>query len=250
MKAIVLAGGRGVRLRPLTDTKPKALVHIAGAPVLEHLIRNASAAGVGEFLIALGYLGEQIRSCFRDGAKLGVKIGYFHPEGKGVEGVLFSALAHLDDEDFCCFCGDTVLRPDQIETLRRAHARRAALATFILDNEDRVNPKRVRVDRAGRILGASRTPADGVLTYNMCIHRMWLAGTCALLQDRNEQSLALAMDELLATVSTEDASRSGDETASLCVCDVGEWVNINYPDDLIRAERFLAGNNAQGVVSR
>jgi NDP-sugar pyrophosphorylase family protein len=63
-------------MRPLTFTRPKVMLPIAGKPILEHLLMEVSAAGIKEFVLVVGYRDEQVRSYFADGAKWGVKISY------------------------------------------------------------------------------------------------------------------------------------------------------------------------------
>lgn len=76
MKTVILAGGRGVRLRPLTYTIPKPLLPVGERPILEEIIRRLHAQGLDEIIIAVGYRAELIETYFRDGAALGVRIDY------------------------------------------------------------------------------------------------------------------------------------------------------------------------------
>jgi NDP-sugar pyrophosphorylase family protein len=76
MKAVILAGGKGVRLRPLTYTIPKPLLPVGEKPILEEIIERLKAHGFREYVIAVGYRAELIETYFRDGAQLGVHIDY------------------------------------------------------------------------------------------------------------------------------------------------------------------------------
>jgi NDP-sugar pyrophosphorylase family protein len=76
MKAVVLAGGKGVRLRPLTYTIPKPLLPVGEKPILEEIVERLKAHGFNELIIAVGYRAELIETYFRDGAQLGVSIQY------------------------------------------------------------------------------------------------------------------------------------------------------------------------------
>ncbi len=76
MKAVILAGGKGVRLRPLTYTIPKPLLPVGEKPILEEIIERLKGFGVREFIIAVGYRAELIETYFRDGTQLGVSIEY------------------------------------------------------------------------------------------------------------------------------------------------------------------------------
>jgi NDP-sugar pyrophosphorylase family protein len=76
MKAVILAGGKGVRLRPLTYTIPKPLLPVGEKPILEEIIERLKVFGFREFIIAVGYRAELIETYFRDGEHLGVRIDY------------------------------------------------------------------------------------------------------------------------------------------------------------------------------
>ena len=89
MRAIILAGGKGVRLAPLTDVIPKPLVPIGGMPVMEIVIRQLKANGFRHITLAVGYLSELIKAYFQDGSRWGVKIDYsFEAEPLGTAGPL------------------------------------------------------------------------------------------------------------------------------------------------------------------
>ncbi len=76
MKAVILAAGEGSRMRPLTYTRPKVMLPVANRPVLEHLLIEAAAAGISEFIFVVGYHSELVRRYFGGGDRWGVEIGY------------------------------------------------------------------------------------------------------------------------------------------------------------------------------
>ena len=80
MKAVVLAGGQGTRLRPLTFSIPKPLLPIAEKPILEIILRNFRTFGITEVIISVGYQGELIKAFCADGAKFGISVKYVDEE--------------------------------------------------------------------------------------------------------------------------------------------------------------------------
>lgn len=78
--AVIMAGGRGERLKPLTDTVPKSLLPIGDKPIIEHNIDQLIRYGIDDLWISVRYLGEQIESYFKDGAEKGANIRYIHEE--------------------------------------------------------------------------------------------------------------------------------------------------------------------------
>lgn len=88
-QVVIMAGGRGSRLRPLTDEVPKPMLRVGGVPILEIIIRGYASQGFRNFTIVTGYLGEHIEQHFADGSSLGVQISYFREaEPLGTAGAL------------------------------------------------------------------------------------------------------------------------------------------------------------------
>ncbi len=76
VRVVILAGGKGVRLAPLTEVIPKPLVPLGGMPIMEVVIRQLAAQGFRRITLAVGYLSELIRAYFQDGSRWGVDIDY------------------------------------------------------------------------------------------------------------------------------------------------------------------------------
>lgn len=105
MKAIILAAGRGTRLKPLTDSTPKCLVEVNGKPLLDRAISELSKTEVEEIIIVVGYLGSQISSRYSDFC-MGKKITYIHQESlNGTGGAVLSCKDYIAD-DFMVIFGD------------------------------------------------------------------------------------------------------------------------------------------------
>lgn len=107
MRAMILAAGRGERMRPLTDSTPKPLLKVNGQYLIEYHIKSLAAAGISEIVINLAYLGSQIRSTIGDGHQYNVSIQY-SDEGQALEtgGGIFKALPLLGNKPFVVVNGD------------------------------------------------------------------------------------------------------------------------------------------------
>jgi MurNAc alpha-1-phosphate uridylyltransferase len=107
VKAMILAAGKGERMKPLTDHTPKPLLRVAGTPLIEHHIRNLAAAGIRELVINVSYLGEKLRTYCSDGGQWGVEIVY-SPEEAPLEtaGGILQALPLLGESPFMVVNGD------------------------------------------------------------------------------------------------------------------------------------------------
>jgi NDP-sugar pyrophosphorylase family protein len=112
MQVVILAGGLGTRLWPLTKQVPKPMVPVAGIPYLEHQLRILAKQGLKDIVILTAYLGEQIEEYFGDGRRLGLSILYSRePEPLGTGGALREA-QHLLDDLFIVLYGDSYLPMD------------------------------------------------------------------------------------------------------------------------------------------
>jgi len=108
MKAIVLAAGRGERMRPITDNMPKPLVPVAGKPLIGYHLDSLARCGIHDVVINLSYLGSMIREALGDGARFGVHISYSDEGPVALEtgGGIFNALRLLGPEPFLVVNGD------------------------------------------------------------------------------------------------------------------------------------------------
>jgi MurNAc alpha-1-phosphate uridylyltransferase len=107
MRAMILAAGRGERMRPLTDTTPKPLLVVGGKPLILWQIERLRSAGITEIVINTAWLGEQIASALGDGDSLGVRISYSHEvEALETGGGIATALPLLGQAPFVVVSGD------------------------------------------------------------------------------------------------------------------------------------------------
>lgn len=110
MKAVIMAGGMGTRIKSVRSDVPKPMIEICGKPILQHQIENLKAFGLTDITIVAGHLGNVIKDYFKGGSDFGVKIDYFTEETPlGTAGALFKmSLA----EDFLLLCGDVIFDID------------------------------------------------------------------------------------------------------------------------------------------
>jgi MurNAc alpha-1-phosphate uridylyltransferase len=158
MQCVILAGGRGTRLGPLTEDLPKALVDVAGRPFLDYQLELLRTGGVSEIVLCVGYLGSVVERTIGDGSRLGLSIQYSFdgPDPLGTAGALRNALPLLG-ERFLVTYGDTLLTVDYV-AVAGAHAssRLPALMT-VLENENSYAPSNAVVD-GGLVVAYGKTP--------------------------------------------------------------------------------------------
>src|SRR3989344_2407708 len=131
MKAVILAGGPGTRLRPLTLHTPKALVDIQGKTMTEHLFDLFKRHGITEVVMTVGYLKEKIKKYYGDGSKFGMKISYVDEDKPlGTAGAL-RMIKHLLNESFIVTNGDE-LKDIDLNKMLEHHKKEKAVGTIAL----------------------------------------------------------------------------------------------------------------------
>lgn len=136
MKAIILAGGLGERLRPLTDKTPKPLLPIKGKSIIEHAINNFKKHKIKDIILAIGYKAEQIKEYFGDGSKFGVNISYcLEDEPLGTGGAIKKASAHIN-ETFIAINGDNLSDFNWTEMIKFHKENNAKLTLALFPVED------------------------------------------------------------------------------------------------------------------
>jgi histidinol-phosphate phosphatase family domain/HAD-superfamily hydrolase, subfamily IIIA len=129
MKAVIMAGGKGTRLRSLAENIPKPMLPISGKPVLEYQIENLKKSGIHEIILVVGYLKQRIKNYFEDGSKFGVEINYIEEkEPLGTAGAFFY-LQNSMIEDFLLVFGDLIFDVDFMRFMN-FHKRHEALITL------------------------------------------------------------------------------------------------------------------------
>ncbi|NHN40967.1 sugar nucleotidyltransferase [Halorubellus sp. JP-L1] len=237
MKAVVLAAGKGTRLRPLTDDKPKALVEVDGQPILSHCFDELAALDAEAFVVVVGYEKEQIVEYYGDEYE-GIPITYAEQEeALGIAHALLQAEEYLDD-DFMLMLGDNVFDANLADVVNR-HQESRADAAFLMEEVPWDEASRYGVcdtNKYGEITDVIEKPDDppsnlvmtGFYTFTPAIFH-----ACHLVQpsDRGEYEISDAIDLLLRSGRTIDALRLE-----------GWRVDVGYPEDRDRAEALLSGD--------
>jgi len=166
MKAMVFAAGRGERLRPLTERVPKALVPVAGRPMIEYPLMLLRHYGIREIIINLHHLGEQIEAYLGDGKQFGIDIIYSkEPELLDTGGGLLKAKPFLERETFIVINTDIMIDLPLAELIA-FHKKTQATATLVLrpdPDADRFGSMEIDSDgRIYRFLNARRQPGASV----------------------------------------------------------------------------------------
>lgn len=230
-QAILLAGGRGTRLRPFAASFPKPLVPLGDRPVLEILIRRLRDRGFDRIILCVGHLAPLIQAYFQDGSRFGVSIEYsLEPGPLGTAGPL--AILHDLDSEFLVCNGDLLTDLDFM-ALMDAHRQSESLVTvarYTLDHE--VSLGVLEVDESGALRGYVEKP---VMRYDVsmgayafrraAVERFLTPGERADLPDLVRRMLAAG--ERIETWLHP-----------------GQWIDIGRPDDYARAQDLFEADPA------
>jgi len=234
MKAVVLAAGKGTRLRPLTDDKPKGMVEVDDKPLLTHCFEQLAELGADEFVVVVGYLKESIIEYYGDSFE-GIPITYTHQrEQNGLAHALLMVEEHIDD-DFMLMLGDNIFQANLQDVVRRQREDRAD-AAFLVEEVPWDEASRYGVcetNAYGEITDVVEKPEEpesnlvmtGFYTFSPAIFH-----ACKLVQpsNRGEYEISEAIDLLIRSGRTIDAIR------------IDGWrIDVGYPEDQEEAERRL-----------
>ena len=244
MKAVVLAAGEGIRMRPLTRNRPKVMLPIANMPIMEHLLVETREAGVNDFILIVGYCDAQVRNYFGGGEKWGVSIDYIEQRKQLGTADAIRMVENLVDGKFLVINGDVIIGRDDIKRL-------------LSDNSNTMSVFKV-TDAQG--LGIVQTEGDKITgIYEKTQHPPTMMANAGLY---------LFTTEIFSAISRTEKSPRGeyeitdslqllmDSSAGLYYRELESWLDVSYPWDLLavnemmlsRLEPVQAGETEDNVV--
>lgn len=219
---VIMAGGRGTRLRPYTENCPKPLLKVGGKPMLEQIIERARAEGFQRFVLAIHYLGHMIENYFSDGSRLQVQIDYLREESPlGTAGAI-ALLNPRPEFPFLVSNGD-VLTDIRYGELLDFHCRHRAAATMAVRLHEWQHPFGVVRTKGVDIIGFEEKPISrshinaGVYVLDpRALDALKVGEQCDMpalferLQERAERTIVYPMHEPWLDVGREEDLRNGE----------------------------------------
>lgn len=225
MKAVILAGGKGTRLKPYTTVFPKPLMPIGDKPILEIVIQQLKSYGFNEITIAVGHLAELIMTFFNDGSKHGIKIRYTREDKPlGTAGPLALIKDELK-ETFLMMNGDVLATIDYSDLINY-HKRNKAIATIAL------NKREVHID-----FGVVEIDDSKIVKYTEKPKISYLVSMGVYVFEP-EILKYIRPNEYLDFPDLIKRLISNEETVKGYVYD-GYWLDIGRPDDYERANKEI-----------
>jgi NDP-sugar pyrophosphorylase family protein len=233
MKALILAAGDGSRLRPLTDEIPKPLVPLEGVPLIERIVLSAKEAGINEFLVVLGYLGDRLKEELGNGKKHGVRIEYVeNGEWEKANGVSVYKAGQVLKENFILLMGDHIFDPRTLSIFKdfKISAEECALCVdyniddiFDIDDATKVEVDDGKIRRIGKDLRR----------YNAMDTGMFLCSPYLFdVLEENIKKGRYSLSESIQTLADQDLMKAYDKKGSF-------WFDLDTTEDLERAKSLL-----------
>jgi UDP-N-acetylglucosamine diphosphorylase/glucosamine-1-phosphate N-acetyltransferase len=236
MKAVVLAAGEGVRLQPITATRPKHLIKVGGKPILEHCLDALKTCGVPETIIVTHYMGDAIRQYFGDGEKTDVKIAYVEQAAMLGTGNAVSAVEPYVDGDFVLVYGDLLFAPDVIKNVIHSYeTEKPAAVMAVVPVEKPESYGIVELENGKTVKRIIEKPAPGESPSNLANAGLYVFSkeifdkirqTKASI--RGEWELTDALSLLIEDKKTVLASKTSKD----------DWLDIGRPWDLLEANSW------------
>ncbi len=237
-QAVIMVGGRGTRLQPLTDTRPKPALPVLDVPCLRYLIRSFADAGITEVFLACGYRSDYLEKAVGDGSDMGISIEYSvedHP--LGTAGAMKSLEGRLD-EVFCAANGDTFADLD-LKGLIADHLRTGASVTMALTETDRPTECGiVRLEADGEITEFKEKPKPEEVFSNLINAGVYVVNRDVLAHVPEDTFSDFNKDTFPAVMA------SGGRLQGRPL--EGRWMDVGRPKDLIAVNLLMAGETGKG----
>jgi bifunctional UDP-N-acetylglucosamine pyrophosphorylase/glucosamine-1-phosphate N-acetyltransferase len=236
MKAAILAAGEGVRLQPITATRPKHLIKVGGKPILEHCLNTLRTAGINEAVIVVHYMADAICQYFGDGKDFGFKIEYAKQEAVLGTGNAVSVVEPYMKEDFLLVDGGHLFAVQTLKTVIESHQREKPTTTMaVVPVEKPENFGIVELENGKYVKRIVEKPAREEARTNLANASIYVFSTEIFAKIKQTSStsrgeweipdaLTLLINEKKPVLAVKIASE--------------DWLDIGRPWDLLEANRW------------
>ncbi len=233
MRALVLAGGEGSRLRPLTHTQAKQLIPVAGQPILFHALDAIRDAGIVEVGIVIGHTGAEVRDVVGDGARWGLDVTYIEQEAPlGLAHAVLTAADFVRGQPFLMYLGDNVLLEGVTRFVQEFERTRPDAQIFVaqVPEPEHFGVVELRDGKAVRLVEKPREFVSDLALVGVYLFDDSILEACATLQPswRGELEITEAIQWLIDEGKTVRVEMLG-----------GWWKDTGRPEDLLEANRML-----------
>ena len=253
MKAVLLAAGEGVRLLPITATRPKHLIKIVGKPILQYCIEAVKNAGITEAIIVTHYKGDSIRKYFGDGEKLGLKISYVEQKQILGTGNAAEVAEPYVEDDFVLIYGDLLFGQDAVKNVLQLYKPgKTAAVIGVVPIDKPENYGIIELDKQKRVKSIVEKPVVGKAPSNLANAGVYVFGREVF--DKLKQIKASVRGEWELTDAVTFLAQEG-KTVLAAELSKDDWFDVGRPWDLLdanvwalnRMEHRVLGTVEQGA---
>jgi len=237
MKAVVLAAGEGVRLQPITLTRPKHMIKVGGKPLLEHCLNAIKASGINEVLIVIHHVGNVIRDYFGDGKKFGLQVEYLEQKEVLGTGNAVSTVEPYVKDDFLLVYGDLLFSGEAIEKVLNLHKKEKAAAVMaVVPVESPENYGIVELENDEKVMRIFEKPKRDEAPTNLANAGIYVFSTEIFEKIRKTEASVRGEFEI-----TDAVSLFLKEGKKVLAAEIprGGWMDIGRPWDLLEANSWV-----------
>ncbi|MBU4190162.1 MAG: NTP transferase domain-containing protein [Candidatus Thermoplasmatota archaeon] len=248
MKALIIAAGKGSRLKSLTKDEPKPLIQLLGLSLIERVILTAKQAGIDEFVIVIGYLGEKIKEKLDDGNRYGVKITYIeNREWQRGNGVSVLKAKDLLNENFILLMSDHIFDNRILKELIDYDTRNSVVLAIDrrrpLLGDTKVLEKEGRIADIGKNIKESNCIDTGIF---LCSPKIFSHIEEAVKEGKTELAHGIAKSAENRDAETFDITQIKPYISSMRKEIKAFWIDVDTKEDLIKARELLIENACKG----
>jgi UDP-N-acetylglucosamine diphosphorylase / glucose-1-phosphate thymidylyltransferase / UDP-N-acetylgalactosamine diphosphorylase / glucosamine-1-phosphate N-acetyltransferase / galactosamine-1-phosphate N-acetyltransferase len=236
MKAVLLAAGEGQRLLPITATRPKHLIKIAGKPILQYCLEAVKNAEITEAIIVTHYMGDSIKAYFGDGEDFGLKISYVEQKEVLGTGNAASVAEPFVDDDFVLIYGDLLFGQDAVKNVLQEYKRgKAAAVMGVVPVDKPENYGIIELDDERHVRRIVEKPAAGKAPSNLANAGVYVFSR--ELFDKLNQTKASVRGEWELTDAVTFLAQEG-KTVLASELSKDDWFDVGRPWDLLDANNW------------
>lgn len=248
MKAVVLAAGEGVRLQPLTFTRPKHMISIGGKPILEHCLDAVKACGINHVIIVVHYMADVIRRHFGSGEKFGLKIEYVEQPSVLGTGNAVSTAEQFVNGDFVLVYGDLLFTPEALKRVLDLHDAKGPAATLAVVPVDRPEDYGVvELGEDGSVKRIIEKPAREEAPSNMANAGLYVFSTEIF--EKTKRIKASSRGEWEITDAIKLLIEEGKPVFAATIAGA-DWFDIGRPWDLLEANSWALNRMEHEILGQ
>lgn len=238
MKAVIIAAGEGVRMRPLTYTRSKVMLPLVNKPIMEHLLLEAKKAGLTDFIFVVGYFEEKIRDYFGNGQRLGVKIEYVTQKKQLGTAHALKMTRDLLTERFVLLNGDgPILAEDILKVIKHE---RPCMALQSVKNAQDLGVAEVADGKVKYIHEKLDKPPSNLANAGLYLLDAAIFPVIEKLEPspRGEYEITGALQSFI------------DQGNDMAYEEITSWQNLTYPWDLLKVNRILLDSLSEEIQGK